>query len=70
MDYDLNDYDDPPPDNDHSLANAPAPVVETGLRELLAVVPPHCRLFSYSHCRHFSYSCTTTFYYTPRTAQK
>ena len=41
MDYDLNDYDDPPPDNDGSLANSPAPVVERGLRGLLAAgVPP------------------------------
>ena len=38
MDYDLNDYDDPPPDNDHSLANSPAPVVESGLRGLLGAV--------------------------------
>lgn len=36
MDYDLNDYDDPPPDNDHSRANAPLPAVEKGLKQLLA----------------------------------
>ena len=27
MDYDLNDYNDPAPWNDHSMANSPAPVV-------------------------------------------
>ena len=36
MDYDLNDYNDPPPDNDHSRANAPLPTVEAGLKQLLA----------------------------------
>lgn len=36
MDYDLNDYNDPPPDNDHSRANAPLPAVEAGLKQLLA----------------------------------
>lgn len=35
MDYDLNDYDDPAPDNDHSRANAPLPTVEKGLKQLL-----------------------------------
>ena len=39
MDYDLNDFDDLPRWNDHSLANSPAPVVEQGLHELLALVP-------------------------------
>lgn len=39
MDYDLNDYDDPAPWNDHSLANSPLPVVEKGLRELIAILP-------------------------------
>ena len=36
MDYDLNDYDDPPPDNDHSRANSPFPTVEAGLKQLLS----------------------------------
>ena len=41
MDYDLNDFDDPPPDNDHSRANAPLPTVEAGLKRLIAAgVPP------------------------------
>ena len=41
MDYDLNDYDDPPPDNDHSRANAPLPTVQAGLTQLIAAgVPP------------------------------
>ena len=41
MDYDLNDYDDPPPDNDHSRANAPLPTVQAGLKQLIAAgVPP------------------------------
>ena len=41
MDYDLNDFDDPPPDNDHSRANAPLPAVEAGLKQLIAAgVPP------------------------------
>jgi di-N-acetylchitobiase len=35
MDYDLNDYDDPPPDNDHSRANAPLSTVEKDLKQLL-----------------------------------
>jgi di-N-acetylchitobiase len=35
MDYDLNDYDDPAPDNDHSRANAPLPTVEKDLKQLL-----------------------------------
>lgn len=39
MDYDLNDFNDLPPWNDHSLANAPAATVEQGLRELLEVIP-------------------------------
>ena len=37
----LNDYDDPPPDNDHSRANAPLPTVQAGLKQLIAAgVPP------------------------------
>ena len=32
MDYDLNDYDDPAPWNDHSMANSPAAVVAQGLQ--------------------------------------
>ena len=41
QDYDLNDYDDPPPDNDHSRANAPLPSVRAGLEQLIAAgVPP------------------------------
>ena len=36
MAYDLNDYGDPPPDNDHSRANSPLPTVEAGLKALLS----------------------------------
>ena len=39
MDYDLNDYDDPAPWNDHSMANSPAPVVAQGLQKLMEFVP-------------------------------
>ena len=39
MDYDLNDYDDPPPWDDHSMANSPAPVVMQGLKEFLELIP-------------------------------
>lgn len=39
MDYDLNDYNDPPPWNDHSMANSPAPAVAHGLQKLLEFIP-------------------------------
>ena len=39
MDYDLNDYDDPAPWNDHSMANSPAPVVAQGLQKLMKFIP-------------------------------
>ena len=39
MDYDLNDYNDPAPWNDHSMANSPAPVVAQGLQKLMKFIP-------------------------------
>ena len=37
MDYDLNDYNDPAPWNDHSMANSPAPVAQ-GLQKLMEFI--------------------------------